>query len=67
MQVKLRLRRHDRVSEFIPYEQVLDTMLHELCHNEHGPHNASFYSLWDAIRKVSLLVTPTCLYASIVN
>ncbi|CAN6479031.1 unnamed protein product [Victoria cruziana] len=51
LQVKLRLRRHDRVSEFIPYEQVLDTMLHELCHNEHGPHNASFYSLWDAIRK----------------
>ncbi|XP_031493532.1 DNA-dependent metalloprotease WSS1 isoform X2 [Nymphaea colorata] len=50
-QVKLRLRRHDRISEFLPYEQVLDTMLHELCHNVHGPHNASFYNLWDAIRK----------------
>ncbi|KAL9230003.1 hypothetical protein vseg_005406 [Gypsophila vaccaria] len=26
-------------------------MLHELCHNAHGPHNASFYKLWDQLRK----------------
>ncbi|KAH1114664.1 hypothetical protein J1N35_008042 [Gossypium stocksii] len=26
-------------------------MLHELCHNAHGPHNASFYKLWDELRK----------------
>lgn len=51
--VKLRLRRPDRDEEFLPYHEVLDTMLHELCHNAHSPHNASFYKLWDEIRKVN--------------
>lgn len=49
--VKLRLRRPNKDEEFIPFNQVLDTMLHELCHNSHGPHNASFYNLWDELRK----------------
>lgn len=52
-EVKLRLRRPNREWEFFPYEQILDTMLHELCHNEYGPHNADFYKLWDEIRKES--------------
>nr|KJB67739.1 hypothetical protein B456_010G207400 [Gossypium raimondii] len=50
--VKLRLRRPNRDWDFYPFNQVLDTMLHELCHNAHGPHNASFYKLWDEFRKV---------------
>uniref|UniRef100_A0A1D1Z5L7 DNA damage response protein WSS1 n=1 Tax=Anthurium amnicola TaxID=1678845 RepID=A0A1D1Z5L7_9ARAE len=49
-QVKLRLRRPNK-EDFFPYEEVLDTMLHELCHIEHGPHNSSFYKLWDDVRK----------------
>ncbi|XP_075513854.1 uncharacterized protein LOC142549019 [Primulina tabacum] len=49
--IKLRLRRPNRDEEFIPFHEVLDTMLHELCHNVHGPHNSSFYKLWDDIRK----------------
>ncbi|KAK0599652.1 hypothetical protein LWI29_007332 [Acer saccharum] len=49
--VKLRLRRPNRDSDFYPFDQVLDTMLHELCHNAHGPHNANFYKLWDELRK----------------
>ncbi|XP_057472535.1 uncharacterized protein LOC130761092 [Actinidia eriantha] len=49
--VKLRLRRPNRDLDFFPFDQVLDTMLHELCHNVHGPHNASFYKLWDELRK----------------
>ncbi|KAF5727916.1 hypothetical protein HS088_TW21G00056 [Tripterygium wilfordii] len=49
--VKLRLRRPNRDLNFFPYDQVLDTMLHELCHNAHGPHNAQFYELWDELRK----------------
>ncbi|OIT20690.1 PREDICTED: DNA-dependent metalloprotease WSS1 [Nicotiana attenuata] len=49
--VKLRLRRPNNDEQFYPYNEVLDTMLHELCHNTHGPHNASFYRLWDEIRK----------------
>lgn len=50
--VKLRLRRPNRDLDFFPFHQVLDTMLHELCHNVHGPHNANFYKLWDELRKV---------------
>lgn len=50
--VKLRLRRPNRDDCFYPYDQVLDTMLHELCHNAHGPHDAKFYKLWDELRKV---------------
>ncbi|RVW50172.1 DNA-dependent metalloprotease WSS1 [Vitis vinifera] len=50
--VKLRLRRPNRDWDFFPFDQILDTMLHELCHNVHGPHNADFYKLWDEIRKV---------------
>lgn len=49
--VKLRLRRPNRDGDFFPFNQVLDTMLHELCHNLHGPHNANFYKLWDELRK----------------
>ncbi|XP_042411229.1 uncharacterized protein LOC122005119 isoform X3 [Zingiber officinale] len=51
VEVKLRLRRPGREWDFFPFEQVLDTMLHELCHIVHGPHNASFYKLWDELRK----------------
>ncbi|KAL3615820.1 hypothetical protein CASFOL_040114 [Castilleja foliolosa] len=49
--VKLRLRRGNIDDDFLPFHEVLDTMLHELCHNAHGPHNASFYNLWDELRK----------------
>ncbi|RDY01541.1 hypothetical protein CR513_15108, partial [Mucuna pruriens] len=50
-EIKLRLRRPNREWDFFPYEHILDTMFHELCHNEHGPHNAQFYNLLDEIRK----------------
>ncbi|XP_010675902.2 DNA-dependent metalloprotease WSS1 isoform X1 [Beta vulgaris subsp. vulgaris] len=51
IEVKLRLRSPNNELEFYPFDMVLDTMLHELCHNAHGPHNASFYQLWDQLRK----------------
>ncbi|PSS18168.1 DNA-dependent metalloprotease [Actinidia chinensis var. chinensis] len=50
-EVKLRLRRPNNELDFLPYNQILDTMLHELCHNEFGPHNTHFYNLLDEIRK----------------
>ncbi|XP_074288048.1 DNA-dependent metalloprotease WSS1-like [Silene latifolia] len=49
-EIKLRLRRQERQWDFFTYEQILDTMLHELCHNEHGPHNTDFYKLLDELR-----------------
>ncbi|KAH9300947.1 hypothetical protein KI387_012530, partial [Taxus chinensis] len=50
-EVKIRLRRPNRESDFYPYEDLLGTMLHELTHNEHGPHDAKFYKLLDEITK----------------
>ncbi|KAG5538071.1 hypothetical protein RHGRI_025230 [Rhododendron griersonianum] len=50
-EVKIRLRRPNNELDFFPYNQILDTMLHELCHNEYGPHNTQFYNLLDEIRK----------------
>lgn len=47
----LRLRYPGDQNQFLPPEQVLDTMLHELSHNVHGPHNAEFHALWDQLRK----------------
>jgi hypothetical protein len=55
VEVKLRLRRAGRDHDFISYNEVLDTMLHELCHNERGPHDTQFYMLWDDLRMVRAL------------
>lgn len=43
------------IGDFDPFDEVLDTMLHELCHNVHDDHNASFYKLWNELRKVGLV------------
>ncbi|KAI9648525.1 hypothetical protein NHQ30_003160 [Ciborinia camelliae] len=47
----LRLRYPGDRNQFLPMEEVVDTMLHELCHNEIGPHNQQFHALWDQLRK----------------
>lgn len=47
----LRLRYPYDEKQFIPMEQVVDTMLHELSHNVHGPHNAQFHALWNQLRE----------------
>lgn len=54
--MRLRLRRPNNEWDFFPYDHILNTMLHELCHNEHGPHNADFYNLLDELRKVAVLL-----------
>ena len=46
----LRLRHAGDGNQFLPLEQVVDTMLHELSHIVHGPHNADFQALWDQLR-----------------
>ncbi|GKA67995.1 DNA-dependent metalloprotease WSS1-like protein [Tanacetum coccineum] len=55
-EVKPRLRRQNNGWDFFPFEQILDIMLHELCHNQFGPHNADFYKLLDEIRKDLIFV-----------
>lgn len=49
--IELRLRHLLRPTEFLPYECVLDTLLHELVHNEVGPHNEAFYALLRSLDK----------------
>ena len=46
----LRLRYPRDRGLFLPFEDVVDTMLHELAHIIHGPHDAKFHALWDQLR-----------------
>ncbi|PWY86858.1 WLM-domain-containing protein [Aspergillus heteromorphus CBS 117.55] len=46
----LRLRYPSDERQFLPLDHVLDTMLHELCHIVHGPHNQQFNALWNQLR-----------------
>lgn len=47
----LRLRYPGDKNQFLPMEQVVDTMLHELAHIVVSPHNEQFHALWDQERK----------------
>jgi len=46
--IKVRLR--DASGSFLPYHSAMGTMLHELCHNQHGAHSVEFYTLLDALQ-----------------
>ncbi|MBE3046482.1 hypothetical protein IMZ48_28925, partial [Candidatus Bathyarchaeota archaeon] len=46
----VRLRYAGDKTQFMPFESVLDTFLHELSHNVHGPHDDKFHALWDQLR-----------------
>lgn len=48
--ILLRLRYPGDRNQFLPIEQVTDTMLHELAHIVHGPHDTKFHALWDQLR-----------------
>ncbi|KAH0489228.1 hypothetical protein TgHK011_009668 [Trichoderma gracile] len=50
MKICLRLRYPQDQNQFLPTESVVDTMLHELCHIVHGPHDGKFHALWDQLR-----------------
>lgn len=51
MKVCLRLRPSHNNDAFYPLESLIGTMLHELTHNRHGPHDAKFYKFLDSITK----------------
>lgn len=50
IKIYLRLRHAGDERQFLPLDQVTDTMLHELTHIVHGPHNKDFHSLWNQLR-----------------
>ncbi|KAM0722328.1 hypothetical protein Q7P37_001769 [Cladosporium fusiforme] len=47
----IRLRYHSNPDLFLPLEQIVDTMLHELSHNKWGDHDSKFHALWDELRE----------------
>jgi hypothetical protein len=47
--IAIRLRRVRSDDSFFDFHHVLGTMLHELCHIVHGPHNDKFYALLDEL------------------
>lgn len=49
--ILLRLRYAGDVKQFLPMEQVVDTMLHELSHIVFGPHDEKFHNLWNQLRE----------------
>lgn len=49
--IQLRLREPYDENQFMAFHMVVDTMLHELCHIVHGPHNEHFHALWARLRE----------------
>ncbi|KAL1651271.1 hypothetical protein SLS58_000610 [Diplodia intermedia] len=47
----LRLRYGHDPKQFLAYDTVVDTLLHELAHVRCGPHDARFHKLWDELRE----------------
>lgn len=45
--IQLCLRYHSDETRFLPWEEIIGTMLHELAHNIRGPHDAQFYKVLD--------------------
>lgn len=45
--IMLRLRQPYNDTDFLPFDDVMGTMLHELAHNTFGAHDAKFYALLD--------------------
>ena len=50
-EIRLRLRPQRAPDSFLPFENVLGTMLHEITHNVQGPHDATFYKILDEVTK----------------
>ncbi|KAJ3292815.1 hypothetical protein HK104_004990 [Borealophlyctis nickersoniae] len=49
-EIRIRLRPSYDEGIFLPYESLVGTMLHELTHIVHGPHDAKFYKLLDELQ-----------------
>lgn len=35
--------------QFLPFEHILGTLVHEMTHNKIGPHSAAFYQLMEEL------------------
>ncbi|KAJ2558024.1 hypothetical protein EV175_001003 [Coemansia sp. RSA 1933] len=50
LEIRIRLRPAQDRSQFLRYEDLLGTMLHELVHIVRGPHDAEFYKILDELK-----------------
>jgi hypothetical protein len=50
-EIQLRLRPSGKPHLFLGFEAIVDTMLHELTHIVHGPHDDKFNALWNQLRQ----------------
>ncbi|KAJ1962097.1 hypothetical protein GGI12_002852 [Dipsacomyces acuminosporus] len=50
-EIRLRLRSPYNPAQFLQYTDILGTMLHELAHIVHGPHDEKFYRLLDELKR----------------
>ncbi|KAJ1815860.1 hypothetical protein LPJ56_002542 [Coemansia sp. RSA 2599] len=50
-EIRIRLRPSFDDSQFLVYEDLLGTMLHELVHIERGPHDSVFYAKLDELKR----------------
>ncbi|KAJ2058946.1 hypothetical protein GGI17_004730 [Coemansia sp. S146] len=49
-EIRIRLRPSHDSTQFLPYYDLLGTMLHELVHIVRGPHDAEFYRILDELK-----------------
>ncbi|KAI8644151.1 WLM domain-containing protein [Parasitella parasitica] len=49
--INLRLRPHHDETQFLEYEDILGTLLHEMAHIVRGPHDEKFYQLLDELKQ----------------
>ncbi|KAL2916069.1 hypothetical protein HK105_204493 [Polyrhizophydium stewartii] len=47
--IRIRLRRPGDDTAFLEFDDLVGTMLHELTHNIHGPHDSAFYKYLDGL------------------
>ena len=47
--IRVRLRQPYNNTDFLVFDDIMGTMLHELVHNVFGPHDAKFYNLLDEL------------------
>ncbi|BFZ53649.1 hypothetical protein PYCC9005_000678 [Savitreella phatthalungensis] len=56
--ISLRLRSPHHRSEFLAFDDIVSTLLHELAHNHVSPHDARFYSRLDDLSLAYALLPP---------
>ncbi len=50
-EIKIRCRLPSDQKSLYQIDHIVETLLHELCHIVHGPHNSNFYKLLDQLRE----------------